>query len=130
MSVAIVGAGPGDPGLITVRALELVRRMPDPRLRPARLSGALRRGNPGDPDPARGALAGAGERDPGPARPPRPAVVRLKGGDPFVFGRGAEEVAALEAAGVPYEVVPGVSTLTALPGLSGIPLTPVESPTS
>jgi uroporphyrin-III C-methyltransferase len=50
-------------------------------------------------------------------------VVRLKGGDPFIFGRGAEEVAALAAAGVEYEVVPGLSTLTAIPGLAGIPLT-------
>jgi siroheme synthase len=50
-------------------------------------------------------------------------VVRLKGGDPFIFGRGAEEVAALAAAGVEYEVVPGLSTLTATPGLAGIPLT-------
>lgn len=46
-----------------------------------------------------------------------------EGRDPFIFGRGAEEVEALAAAGVPYQVVPGVSTLTAVPGLAGIPLT-------
>jgi siroheme synthase len=49
--------------------------------------------------------------------------VRLKGGDPFIFGRGFEEVEALAAAGIDYEVVPGVSTFTAVPGLAGIPLT-------
>jgi siroheme synthase len=50
-------------------------------------------------------------------------VVRLKGGDPFIFGRGFEEVEALAAAGIEYEVVPGVSTFTAVPALAGIPLT-------
>jgi uroporphyrin-III C-methyltransferase/precorrin-2 dehydrogenase/sirohydrochlorin ferrochelatase len=123
MSVAIVGAGPGDPGLVTVRALELVRaaqvlvydrlvsaelvaeasraiRIPHEGLTQARVNELLVRNGR------------RGRR-----------VVRLKGGDPFLFGRGAEEVEALEAAGVPYEVVPGVSTLTALPGLAGIPLT-------
>ncbi len=50
-------------------------------------------------------------------------VVRLKGGDPFIFGRGFEEVEALAAAGIEYEVVPGVSTFTAVPALVGIPLT-------
>jgi siroheme synthase len=50
-------------------------------------------------------------------------VVRLKGGDPFIFGRGFEEVEALAAAGIDYEVVPGVSTFSAVPALAGIPLT-------
>jgi uroporphyrin-III C-methyltransferase len=123
MTVAIVGAGPGDPGLVTVKALELVRsaqilvydrlvssdlvreakhaiRIPHEGLTQERVNDLLvRHGRRGR------------------------RVVRLKGGDPFVFGRGAEEAEALEAAGVPYEVVPGVSTLTALPGLAGIPLT-------
>jgi len=123
MSVAIVGAGPGDPGLVTVRALELVRacqvlvydRLVSEELY-AEASHAIRVARDGlTQERVNELLVRQGRRG--------RRVVRLKGGDPFVFGRGAEEVEALEAAGVPYEVVPGVSTLTALPGLAGIPLT-------
>ena len=123
MSVAIVGAGPGDPGLITVRAAELVRdcevlvydRLVSPEL-VAKAVGAARISRDGlTQEEVNELLVHHGRRG--------RKVVRLKGGDPFIFGRGAEEVEALVAAGVPYEVVPGVSTLTAVPGLSGIPLT-------
>jgi uroporphyrin-III C-methyltransferase len=123
MTVAIVGAGPGDPGLITVRGLELVEmcdvlvydRLVAPEL-VARAAGATR--------VARDALTQSevnevlvhhGRRG--------RSVVRLKGGDPFVFGRGGEEVEALLAAGIAHEIVPGVSNLTAAPALAGIPLT-------
>jgi uroporphyrin-III C-methyltransferase len=122
-SVAIVGAGPGDPGLITVKALELVRRcqiLVYDRLVSDELCAAavhaFRIARDGlTQERVNELLVRQGRRG--------RRVVRLKGGDPFVFGRGAEEIEALEAAGVPYEVVPGVSTLTALPGLAGIPLT-------
>ncbi len=121
--VAIVGAGPGDPGLVTVRALELVRDcevLVYDRLVSMELvhqaTGAARIGRDGlTQEDINDLLVHHGRRG--------RRVVRLKGGDPFVFGRGSEEVEALVAAGVPYEVVPGVSTLTALPGLAGIPLT-------
>jgi uroporphyrinogen III methyltransferase/synthase len=130
MTVYLVGAGPGDPGLLTVRASELIaaadviiydRLIPATALDGARPEAQLiyagKEGGGPSVDQAeieRLLLEhGAGEQ----------TVVRLKGGDPFVFGRGGEEVAALAAAGVPYEVVPGVSTLTAIPGLAGIPLT-------
>jgi uroporphyrin-III C-methyltransferase len=123
VSVAIVGAGPGDPGLITVRGLTLVRdseilvydRLVSP-LVIAEADGAALIARDGLPQHlVNELLVRHGRRG--------HDVVRLKGGDPFVFGRGGEEVDALAAAGVPYEVVPGVSTLTAIPGLAGIPLT-------
>jgi uroporphyrin-III C-methyltransferase len=126
MSVAIVGAGPGDPGLVTVKALELVRdcevlvydRLVSTELvlEATRAARIARDGL--NQDDVNDLLVHHGRRG--------RKVVRLKGGDPFVFGRGFEEVEALAAAGVPYEVVPGVSTLTALPGLAGIPLTSRE----
>jgi uroporphyrin-III C-methyltransferase len=123
VTVAIVGAGPGDPGLITVRALELVREteiLVYDRL--VSLELVVKAGNAArisrdglTQEEVNELLVHHGLRG--------RRVVRLKGGDPFVFGRGGEEVAALAAAGVPYEVVPGVSTLTAVPALAGIPLT-------
>jgi len=123
MSVAIVGAGPGDPGLITVRALELVRRceilvydrLVSPLLVAEAQHAALIARDGLSQEAVNELLVRHGRRG--------RAVVRLKGGDPFMFGRGGEEVDALAEAGLPCEVVPGVSTLTAIPGLAGIPLT-------
>ena len=123
MSVAIVGAGPGDPGLITVKALQLVRdcevlvydRLVSTEL-VMQAVGAARISRDGlNQEEVNELLVHHGRRG--------RRVVRQKGGDPCIFGRGAEEAEALAAAGVPYEVVPGVSTLTAVPALAGIPLT-------
>lgn len=123
MSVAIVGAGPGDPGLVTVRALELVRNCEilvyDRLVTSGLVSkalGAARISRDGlTQEEVNELLVHHGRRG--------RKVVRLKGGDPFIFGRGFEEVEALAAAGIEYEVVPGVSTFTAVPALAGIPLT-------
>ena len=128
-TVALVGAGPGDPGLITVRGLELLRRADvivyDRLVHPRLLDEAPR---------ARRVFAGkAAGRHALPqeritkllvthARRGR-RVVRLKGGDPFVFGRGGEEALALAGAGIPFEVVPGVTAAVAVPAYAGIPLT-------
>ena len=128
--VYLVGAGPGDPGLITARALELIANA-DVILHD-RLVG------PGVIELARGdaELVYVGKR-PGEeaveqqriealmidrARAGR-SVVRLKGGDPFVFGRGGEEAEALAAAGVEFEIVPGVTAGVAAPAYAGIPVT-------
>ncbi len=130
MSVALVGAGPGDPGLMTVRGLALLRRadvvlydrLVDPRLLDEARPDALRvfvgkaSGAHALPQAEIDTLlvhhARRGRR-----------VVRLKGGDPFVFGRGGEEAGALAAAGIPFEVVPGVSAAVAVPAYAGIPVT-------
>jgi uroporphyrin-III C-methyltransferase len=123
VSVAIVGAGPGDPGLITVRGLELVEaadvlvydRLVSPELVAKAAGAELIARDELTQRQVNDVLVREGARG--------LAVVRLKGGDPFVFGRGGEEAAALAAAGIEFEVVPGLSTLTALPALAGIPLT-------
>jgi uroporphyrinogen III methyltransferase/synthase len=128
--VCLVGAGPGDPGLLTVRALERLReaevviydRLVNPELldeAPAealRIFAGKRVGAHCLPQAAINALlvhhASAGR-----------FVVRLKGGDPFVFGRGGEEALALAKAGIPFEVVPGISSAIAVPAYAGIPVT-------
>jgi uroporphyrinogen III methyltransferase/synthase len=137
VTVYLVGAGPGDPGLVTVRGAELLGRadvVVHDRLSAAELLDL--------------APAGAERIDVGKA-PGRHTmtqedicallvergragrtVVRLKGGDPFVFARGGEEAAALAAAGVAYEVVPGITSALAVPASAGIPVTLRYSSTS
>jgi uroporphyrin-III C-methyltransferase len=124
VTVYLVGAGPGDPGLITARGLQLLRtcdalvydRLVSPELVAEAPQGATRI--------CRETL-GQAEIEDLLVRLARRGleVVRLKGGDPFVFGRGGEEALALAAAGVPFEVVPGVSSLSAVPASAGIPIT-------
>ena len=124
MTVFLVGAGPGDPGLITARGLELVRscdvlvhdRLVCDELVEEAPPDAIRIGRKRlGQDEINRLLVLYGRRGLN--------VVRLKGGDPFVFGRGGEEALALAEAGLPFEVVPGVSSLSAVPGAAGIPVT-------
>ncbi len=128
-SVSLVGAGPGDPQLLTRAALLRLRRADlvlfDALVSPETIALARRArcfsvgkraGRPSRRQETIHALmiraARRGQR-----------VVRLKGGDPFVFGRGGEEALALRAAGIPFEVIPGVSASIAAPALAGIPVT-------
>ena len=129
-TVFLIGAGPGDPGLITVRGMELLRtcdvvvydRLAHPALlqyvRPdadqiyvgkASAQHAMKQ-----PDINALLIAKAREGK---------SVARLKGGDPFVFGRGGEEAEECRAAGVPFEIVPGVTSAIAAPAYAGIPVT-------
>ncbi len=128
-TVYLVGSGPGDPQLLTVRARELLEtadlvlhdRLPGPEIislvDPDRREDVGKRA--GGDSTAQAAinrrlvdLAHAGQD-----------VVRLKGGDPFVFGRGGEEAAYLAEAGIPFEIIPGVTSAVAAPGVAGIPVT-------
>jgi uroporphyrin-III C-methyltransferase len=130
-TVALVGAGPGDPGLLTLRAAELLRqadvvlvdRLVDPGVlahcrEDAEVLDVGKASWTGDAPQQEQinrqlvALAQAGRR-----------VVRLKGGDPFVFGRGWEEAAALVEEGIAFTVVPGISSAIAVPAYAGIPVT-------
>jgi uroporphyrinogen III methyltransferase / synthase len=129
VTVYLVGAGPGDPGLLTVRGRQLLERcqavvfdaLAEERV--VALAAAADRYDAGKRARAHSMtqteindllIELAGRHD---------CVVRLKGGDPFVFGRGGEEGLALRAAGVPFEVVPGISSALAVPAYAGIPVT-------
>lgn len=125
--VFIVGAGPGDPELITVKGLQALRRAQvvvyDRLVRPLLVEQAPRaaeripvhEGTLGEQEAVHAVLIDR-------ARAGR-VVVRLKGGDPFVFGRGGEEAQALRQAGIPFEVIPGVTSAVAVPACAGIPVT-------
>lgn len=129
-TVWLVGAGPGDPGLLTLHALHALGQadviLHDALVTPdilalagprARLEAVGKRAGRASPKQLR-----ISQRLIHFARQDR-RVVRLKGGDPFVFGRGGEEALALAAAGVPFRVVPGVTAGTAAPAAAGIPTT-------
>jgi uroporphyrin-III C-methyltransferase len=124
MTVVLVGAGPGDPELITVRGLARVRecevliydRLVSEEIVAEAPEDAILISRDGiGQDDVNALLVAYGRRG--------RRVVRLKGGDPFVFGRGGEEALALVRAGVPFEVVPGVSSIAAVPESAGIPVT-------
>jgi uroporphyrinogen III methyltransferase/synthase len=130
VTVHLVGAGPGDPGLLTLRGAEVLGRadvVVHDRLSQSSLL---------DLAPAGAERISVGKTPRGPSTPQEEinallvekgraglTVVRLKGGDPFVFGRGGEEAAALAAAGIPFEVVPGITSAVAVPAYAGVPVT-------
>lgn len=128
-TVSLVGAGPGDPGLLTLKAQDRLKRAQivfyDHLVNPEILQHC-----------PQAILRHVGKQGYGPHASQRKIelqlirsakkyfrIVRLKGGDPFIFGRGGEEAEALQAAGIPFEVVPGVTSAVAVPAYAGIPLT-------
>ena len=129
-TVHLVGAGPGDPGLMTARGLELIARA-DVILHDRLIPDGALAGARSDAEIVFVGKQGGGEQVPQ-AETNRllieralagKDVVRLKGGDPFVFGRGGEEALLCLEAGVPFEVVPGVTAGVAAPAYAGIPVT-------
>lgn len=128
--VYLVGAGPGDPGLMTLKGKMLLEHadvvvydalVSSPILemigkKAERIHAGKRRGRHSKPQDETTALLREKAQN-------HAVVVRLKGGDPFVFGRGGEEMADLIAAGVPVEVVPGITSGIAAPAYAGIPVT-------
>jgi uroporphyrinogen III methyltransferase/synthase len=130
VTVWLVGAGPGDPGLLTLRGAEVLASaevVVHDRLASAAL---LDLAPPGAERISVGKAPGRVEMDQDGINAvlvehglAGKRVVRLKGGDPFVFGRGGEEAEALAAAGVPFEVVPGITSAIAAPAYAGIPVT-------
>ncbi len=129
MTVHLVGAGPGDPELITVRGAQLLAaadvilhdRLAEPLLALAAPHaeivdvGKAPGSAPVSQDQINDLLVSYGRR--------HDTVVRLKGGDPYIFARGAEEVEALRTAGIDHTVVPGISSVLAAPAAAGAPLT-------
>ena len=135
--VSLVGAGPGDPGLITVKGMQRLREadvVAYDRLVDRRLLEEVRDDAELIDVGKQAGQSGAGQRSIHTILIDKAhegkQVVRLKGGDPFVFGRGGEEAQVLAMAGIPFEVVPGVSSAVAAPAYAGIPLTHREAASS
>ncbi len=137
MTVYLVGAGPGDPDLLTLRGAEVLASADVVIYDRLSVSSLL------DLAPSDAELISVGKQPGGPRTSQDDInallvargqagqqVVRLKGGDPFVFARGGEEAAALAAAGVTFEVVPGITSAVAVPAYAGIPVTMRYSSTS
>src|ERR1700683_2662034 len=129
--VYLVGAGPGAPDLITLRAANLLSRA-EVVLYDSLVSPDLLRMAPAAAERIHSGKRGGGQKILAQDAINQPlieraragqTVVRLKGGDPFIFGRGGEEAAALADAGIDFEVVPGITSAIAAPAFAGIPVT-------